>query len=316
MHRWIASAAGGTSHRLNVGPAMVRSLAKNPGALPLIAASPTPGTLAMSSPLALWKKLAGRIDRVAMVWHADDATVSHGVDHSRAFPMVAPASRAWLLDLSRTSRASTMRTRIGAPGFRRGTTAATMTRLVRTPRRPWPCTPRDEAPFPWAGFRPDPEPQHRDPSMSDAPKIIYTLTDEAPFLATQSLLPIIEAFTGTAGIAVETARHLAGRPHPGAVPGRAGRRAARCRRPGRAGPAGDHAGSQHHQAAQHQRLGAAAEGGDQGTAGAGLRAAGLPGRAHRRRMAGTSRRATTGSRAARSTRCCAKATPIAARRSR
>ena len=40
--------------------------------------------------------------------------------------------------------------------------------------------------------------------MSDTPKIIYTLTDEAPYLATQSLLPIVEAFTRTAGIAVET----------------------------------------------------------------------------------------------------------------
>ena len=40
--------------------------------------------------------------------------------------------------------------------------------------------------------------------MSNAPKIIYTLTDEAPFLATASLLPIVAAFTGTAGIAVET----------------------------------------------------------------------------------------------------------------
>jgi len=40
--------------------------------------------------------------------------------------------------------------------------------------------------------------------MSDTPKIIYTLTDEAPYLATQSLLPIIEAFTGTAGVEVES----------------------------------------------------------------------------------------------------------------
>jgi isocitrate dehydrogenase len=40
--------------------------------------------------------------------------------------------------------------------------------------------------------------------MSSTTKFIYTLTDEAPFLATQSLLPIINAFTGTAGIAVET----------------------------------------------------------------------------------------------------------------
>ncbi|WP_061288761.1 NADP-dependent isocitrate dehydrogenase [Azotobacter vinelandii] len=36
------------------------------------------------------------------------------------------------------------------------------------------------------------------------PKIIYTLTDEAPALATYSLLPIIKAFTGSSGIAVET----------------------------------------------------------------------------------------------------------------
>jgi len=40
--------------------------------------------------------------------------------------------------------------------------------------------------------------------MSDTPKIIYTLTDEAPWLATQSLLPIVQAFAGAAGIAVET----------------------------------------------------------------------------------------------------------------
>jgi isocitrate dehydrogenase len=40
--------------------------------------------------------------------------------------------------------------------------------------------------------------------MSNTPKIIYTLTDEAPFLATQSLLPIVDAYTSTAGISVET----------------------------------------------------------------------------------------------------------------
>ena len=39
--------------------------------------------------------------------------------------------------------------------------------------------------------------------MSDA-KIIYTLTDEAPALATRSLLPIIQAFTKGSGISVET----------------------------------------------------------------------------------------------------------------
>lgn len=41
--------------------------------------------------------------------------------------------------------------------------------------------------------------------MSDqTPKIIYTETDEAPALATHSLLPIIKAFTASAGITVET----------------------------------------------------------------------------------------------------------------
>jgi isocitrate dehydrogenase len=40
--------------------------------------------------------------------------------------------------------------------------------------------------------------------MSEKSSIIYTQTDEAPALATQSLLPIIKAFTGTAGINVET----------------------------------------------------------------------------------------------------------------
>ena len=36
------------------------------------------------------------------------------------------------------------------------------------------------------------------------PKIIYTLTDEAPALATRSLLPVVQAFVGTCGIEVET----------------------------------------------------------------------------------------------------------------
>ncbi|MFZ1787222.1 MAG: NADP-dependent isocitrate dehydrogenase [Saprospiraceae bacterium] len=40
--------------------------------------------------------------------------------------------------------------------------------------------------------------------MSDTKKIIYTITDEAPALATYSFLPIIEAFTSLAGVEVET----------------------------------------------------------------------------------------------------------------
>src|ERR1700748_3673773 len=40
--------------------------------------------------------------------------------------------------------------------------------------------------------------------MSAKPTIIYTKTDEAPALATYSLLPIVQAFTKHAGIAIET----------------------------------------------------------------------------------------------------------------
>ena len=41
--------------------------------------------------------------------------------------------------------------------------------------------------------------------MSDStPKIIYTHTDEAPALATYSLLPVVEAFSAPCGVAVET----------------------------------------------------------------------------------------------------------------
>ncbi|MGB0334777.1 MAG: NADP-dependent isocitrate dehydrogenase [Opitutales bacterium] len=40
--------------------------------------------------------------------------------------------------------------------------------------------------------------------MSDKEKILYTITDEAPALATHSLLPIISAYTAAAGVSVET----------------------------------------------------------------------------------------------------------------
>ncbi|HRP04156.1 MAG TPA: NADP-dependent isocitrate dehydrogenase, partial [Opitutaceae bacterium] len=40
--------------------------------------------------------------------------------------------------------------------------------------------------------------------MPSVPTIIYTKTDEAPALATQSLLPIVQAFTKQCGIRVET----------------------------------------------------------------------------------------------------------------
>lgn len=40
--------------------------------------------------------------------------------------------------------------------------------------------------------------------MSEQAKILYTLTDEAPALATRSLLPILQAFIRTAGVKMET----------------------------------------------------------------------------------------------------------------
>ena len=42
-------------------------------------------------------------------------------------------------------------------------------------------------------------------TMSNASsKIIYTITDEAPALATYSFLPIVRAYTSAAGVCVET----------------------------------------------------------------------------------------------------------------
>ena len=40
--------------------------------------------------------------------------------------------------------------------------------------------------------------------MTDAPKIIYTHTDEAPALATYSFLPIVQFFLKGSGIEIET----------------------------------------------------------------------------------------------------------------
>ncbi|MEY4605122.1 MAG: hypothetical protein RIT43_2414, partial [Bacteroidota bacterium] len=40
--------------------------------------------------------------------------------------------------------------------------------------------------------------------MNANSKIYYTLTDEAPALATHSFLPIVQAFTKPAGIEIET----------------------------------------------------------------------------------------------------------------
>src|SRR5512132_855680 len=52
----------------------------------------------------------------------------------------------------------------------------------------------------WRGFLAQSAAFH----MSKAPTIIYTQTDEAPALATYSLLPIVQAFAKHAGVNVET----------------------------------------------------------------------------------------------------------------
>lgn len=110
---------------------------------------------------------------------------------------------------------------------------------------------------------------------AEQPTIIYTLTDEAPLLATYAFLPVIRTFAGAAGIDVRSsdisvaARILAEFPDyltdEQRVPDNLAELVA--------DPA---VGHKHHQAAQHQRLGAPAQGGHQGAAGQGLRAAGIP----------------------------------------
>ena len=40
--------------------------------------------------------------------------------------------------------------------------------------------------------------------MTRPPSLIYTWTDEAPYLATHAFLPVIRGFSGAAGVSVET----------------------------------------------------------------------------------------------------------------
>ncbi len=108
--------------------------------------------------------------------------------------------------------------------------------------------------------------------MTDS-TIIYTYTDEAPLLATYSFLPIIEAYAAKAGVEIDTRDiSLAGRilavfpdyltPEQ-RIPDSLAELGELTHDPGR----------QHHQAAEHLRLGAAAEGRDRRAAVAGLPAA-------------------------------------------
>ncbi len=102
------------------------------------------------------------------------------------------------------------------------------------------------------------------PRIMNNSKIIYTLTDEAPALATYSLLPIVQAFTKAAGCTVETrdislaGRILAQFPHDLAKAQVVSDDLAEL------GEIAKTPDSEHHQAAEHQRLCAAAAGCDQG----------------------------------------------------
>ena len=151
--------------------------------------------------------------------------------------------------------------------------------------------------------------------MSTA-KIIYTHTDEAPALATYSLLPIVQAFTRAAGIVVETrdislaGRILASFPES-LTPER--RQADDLAELGELAKTPD---ANIIKLPEHQRVDSAAERGHQGAAAAGLRRARLSRRSAERRREDRSRPGTPRCSGARSIRCCVKATPIGVSRRR
>ncbi len=117
-------------------------------------------------------------------------------------------------------------------------------------------------------------------------KIIWTQIDEAPALATYSLLPIVQAFTKGTGVEVETRDISVAGPHPRQLPGEAEAGAEGPRLPGLARRADQDARGQHHQAAQRLGLGPAAQGGHRGAPGPRLRRSGVPGEPEGRRREG------------------------------
>ena len=124
---------------------------------------------------------------------------------------------------------------------------------------------------------------------AEQPTIIYTLTDEAPLLATYAFLPIVRAFAEPAGIEIKTsdisvaARILAEFPDDLTEEQRVPDNLAEL------GRLTQLAGHQHHQAAEHQRLGAAAGGRHQGIAGQGIQDSGLSAEPEDRRGKGNPR---------------------------
>ena len=147
-------------------------------------------------------------------------------------------------------------------------------------------------------------------------KIIYTQTDEAPALATHSLLPIVEAFAGVAGVEVELRDiSLAGR-ILAQFPDRLDDDQAVSDALTELGelaktPEANIIKLPNISASTPQLRAAIAELQAQGYADSRL-----SGGAVRRRAARGPRSGMTGSRAARSIRCCARATPTVAPRRR
>ena len=122
--------------------------------------------------------------------------------------------------------------------------------------------------------------------------IIWTQIDEAPALATYSLLPIVQAFTKGTGVSVETrdislaGRIIANFPEYLTEAQRIPDYLAQL------GELDADARGQHHQAAEHLRLDPAAQGGHQGAAGAGLQRSRTTPRARKTTPRRPSRRAT------------------------
>ena len=145
------------------------------------------------------------------------------------------------------------------------------------------------------------------------PTIIYTHTDEAPALATYSFLPVVRAYASTAGRQRRDPRHLAGRAHHRQLPGapRAETSASATPSPSSASwprrpkPTSSSCRTSRPRSRSSRRPSPSCS----------SRATRCPTTRTTRRptTSATSAPATTRSRAAPSTRCCARATPTAAR---
>ena len=147
-------------------------------------------------------------------------------------------------------------------------------------------------------------------------RIVYTHTDEAPALATGRCCRSSRAYAGAAGVEFELRDiSLAGR-ILAQFPDRLDEQQRVARRPRRARRARQDARREHHQAPEHQRLGAADEGSDRRATAAGLPAPRLPRGPVGRRAARDPRPLRQGQGKRGQPGRCGRATPTAARRRR